>query len=158
MRIRSSTISQKKVKHFLNKLSGNGDAIATVLRSALEVETWQDSVNKYQCDSKIGNNMEVKCKEYLDVLKATGLPYGKIETWCSPLPVTIIGSLPDGNTVAYRCSQDAKWNHVPKYIGVWDGDFQGNRAKIEQNILAIYGDQLYDIADPDNELRELPLF
>lgn len=158
MRINNSTISQKKVKHFLNKLSENGDSIATILRSALEVETHQDYVNRYPDDSKIGNNMEVKCKEYLDVLKANGLCYGKIETWGSPLPVTIIGTLPDGNTIAYRCSKDTKWNDVPRYVGMWDGDFKGNRAKIEQNILAIYGDALYDIADPGDELRELPLF
>ena len=158
MKIKDITISQQVIKHFLNKSSKNGDSIAAVLRSALEVETWQDYVNKYPYDSKIGNNMEVKCKEYLDVLKANGLCYGKIETWCSPLPVTIIGTLPDGNTIAYRCSQDTKWNDVPNYVEMWDGDFQGNRAKIEQNILAIYGDALYDIADPGDELRELPLF
>lgn len=158
MRINNRTITQQKVKHFLNKLSANGDSIATILRSALEVETYQDCVNKHPEDSRVGNNMEVKCKEYLDVLKANGLCYGKIETWCSSLPVTIIATLPDGNTVAYRCSQDTKWKDVPNYVEMWDGDFQGNRAKIEQNILAIYGDALYDIADPGDELRELPLF
>ena len=154
MRISSSIISQKKVKHFLNKLSRNGDSLATILRSALEVETWQDSVNKCPYDSKIGNNMEVKCKAYLDLLKANGLSYGKIETWCGPLPVIIIGTLPDGNTIAYR----SKWDNVPVYNGDWDKDFKNNRAKIEQNILAVYGDELYAIADPNDELRELPLF
>ena len=65
MKIKDVTISQQMVKHFLNKSSKNGDSIATILRSALEVETHQDYVNKYPYDSKIGNNMEVKCKEYL---------------------------------------------------------------------------------------------
>ena len=158
MRINNRTITQQKVKHFLNKLSANGDSVATILRSALEVETYQDCVNKHPEDSRVGNNMEAKCKEYLDVLKANGLCYGKIESRRKTLPVTIIGALPDGNTIAYRCSKDTKWDDMPKFVGVGDGDFKGNRDKIEQNIRAVYGDELYDRADPDDGLREQPLF
>lgn len=147
MKIKDITISQQVVKHFLNKSSKNGDSIAAVLRSALEVETWQDYVNKYPYDSKIGNNMEVKCKEYLDVLKANGLCYGKIISRRKYLPVTIIGTLPNGKTIAYCCSRDTKWDNVPLYNGNWDKDIKNNRVKIEQNIIDVYGDILYERAD-----------
>ena len=147
MKIKDITISQQVVKHFLNKSSKNGDSIAAVLRSALEVETWQDYVNKYPYDSKIGNNMEVKCKEYLDVLKANGLCYGKIISRRKYLPMTIIGTLPNGKTIAYCCSRDTKWDNVPLYNGDWDKDIKNNRVKIEQNIIDVYGDILYERAD-----------
>ena len=147
MKIKDITISQQVVKYFLNKSSKNGDSIAAVLRSALEVETWQDYVNKYPYDSKIGNNMEVKCKEYLDVLRANGLCYGKIISRRKYLPVTIIGTLPNGKTIAYCCSRDTKWDNVPLYNGNWDKDIKNNRVKIEKNIIDVYGDILYERAD-----------
>lgn len=117
MKIKDRTITQQKVKHFLNKLSKNSDNTATILRLALEVESMQDNVNKFPDHSQIGNAMETKCKQFLDVLKAYGLCYGKIISRRKYLPVTIIGTLPNGKTIAYCCSRDTKWDNVPLYNG-----------------------------------------
>ena len=147
MKIKDRTITQQKVKHFLNKLSKNSDNTATILRLALEVETMQDNVNKYPDHSKIGNAMETKCKQFLDVLKVYGLRYGKIISRRKYLPMTIVGTLPNGKTIAYCCSRDSKWDNVPVYNGDWDKDFKNNRVKLEQNIIDVYGDILYERAD-----------
>lgn len=147
MKIKDRTITQQKVKHFLNKLSKNSDNTATILRLALEVESMQDNVNKFPDHSQIGNAMETKCKQFLDVLRAYGLCYGKIISRRKYLPVTIIGTLPNGKTIAYCCSRDTKWDNVPLYNGNWDKDIKNNRVKIEQNIIDVYGDILYERAD-----------
>ena len=88
-----------------------------------------------------------KVKQFLDVLRAYGLCYGKIISRRKYLPVTIIGTLPNGKTIAYCCSRDTKWDNVPLYNGNWDKDIKNNRVKIEQNIIDVYGDILYERAD-----------
>ena len=149
--------NQKKVKLFLNKRLKEGDASARLLRMALEIETRQENAIKHPKCEIIGNKMEDACKAYLDNLKKYGLRYGMIYTWEEPLPVVIIAELPNGSTIAYRCSHDLKWADVPQYTSEWDHDFDSNRAKIEQNIIELYADEIYDCMS-DEASVQLALF
>ena len=139
-----SKFLQKELKLFLNKKAKQGDVNAILLRVALEIETRQENALKYPNYKIIGNKMEDACKAYLDHSKKYGLKYGMLYRWEEPLPVSIIATLPNGNTIAYRCSNDLKWSDIPQYMGDWNHDFNNNRAKIEQNIIELYGDEICD--------------
>lgn len=146
------------LKRFLTRLSKEGVREAKVLRSALEVQSKQENVEKYPQDSDIGNDMEVECRAFLDILKSNGLWFGRQYVQGRPLPVTIIACLPDGSTIAYRCSYDTKWKDVPVYKGPWDMDFDSNRSKIERNIFNLYGDLINAECDFSEPSHTLPLF
>lgn len=143
---------QRAIKKFLTRKLKMGDSSALLLRVALEIESRCDNAKKYPNYKIIGNKMEDACKAYLNHLKNHGLNYGLIYTGEKPLPFTIIGELPNGSTIAYRCSEDYKWRDVPLYVGEWDQDSDNNREKIERNITELYGDEIYDCLTNDDAL------
>ena len=140
-------IGSNKAKRFLRKKANAGDPNADLLRCALNIETTQRQINHSDPNSfycrQTGNRMEDLCLELLNKASALGYNIGQIQDRSDEkLPVIIIAELPSGATVSYRCSRDHKWNNVPNYVGVWDGNINDNARRIEMCIWENYKDDI----------------
>ena len=143
--------NHKMVKKFLIELAEMGDKNATLLLVAFEIENRRDNAVKYPDIKNAWNLAEDACKAYLRHCMNYNMKCGKIKVDEGQLPYIIIGTLPNGNTIAYRCSEDLKWHDVPLYQGGWDYQCDNNRRKIEQNIIELYEDCIRDYLSEEDD-------
>ena len=143
MREKMCGIGTRKVKLLLNEKIKEGDYIAELYRTALEIEDLNISAKKYHGEyrekyySKKNDNillLSELCNKY-------NVEYGIEEVYGGQFNVIFYFDLPDMRQISFHTRiKKRDMNKYPKYNKKWDGEINSTLLKIEETLNKIYFD------------------
>lgn len=133
-------IGTRKLKLFLNKLVKQGDIIATLYRTALEIEDFNIKAKDTRLDykDKVYAKKHEEISKLIELCKKHDILFGKQQSDVKDTGYVVYFNLPGMEQISFHTDLNNPWN-IPDYPDVWDGKRCSTLYKIEDAINVKYG-------------------
>ncbi|WQJ53644.1 MAG: hypothetical protein [Wendovervirus sonii] len=149
-------LGQRKIKFFLNKKSKEGDKIAYLYRTALEIENTNINAKKYRNTSRVhykDNLYEQKEELLKELIKLCDefnnenedkIIFGYQPTCNYSTNMLLYFELPSMEQISFHCNLTRKemGENISEYTKKWDGKENSTLEKIEDAINERYSEEL----------------
>ena len=152
-------VGQKRIKLFLNKKIKQGDKVAELYRTALELENCNINAKRYGGSYTYKEMYYKRKEEYIKQLtqlcaayvESGGvLDYGYVREKCYSTNDIIYFELPNMEQISYHTNLTKKQREaIPKYTKEWDHKEYSSLTKIENAIEATYCAELDEVYKDD---------
>ena len=144
MRKQMCGVGTRKLKLFLNKLVKDGDLLAEMYRTALEIEdeNIKAKQNKYYADNHYYKKEQLITK-LAELCKKNAVAFGAQNVNARDTNNIVYFELPNCEQISFHCNleKDAL-EKFPQYQKAWDNKINSTLPKLEKAILQTYGGQI----------------